>query len=102
MAYGEALGSVGGSTKILCANRQLTDKRALLDRGSSIRIQNHALPSFKTKHANTRLISRRKLPSRFSISQVKHSDVNYEQHSMSPALPSQGEPYYTRNFIPKN
>ena len=59
MAYGEALGTVGESTNILCANRQLTDERAPLDRGSSTRTRNHALPSFETKHANTRLISRR-------------------------------------------
>ena len=59
MAYGEAIGTVGETTEISCASRQLADERAFLDRGSSIRNRNHALPSLETQHANTRLISRR-------------------------------------------
>ena len=59
MAYGEAIGTVGEPTDIPCASWHLADECAFIDRGSSIRNRNHALPSFKTKHANTRLISRR-------------------------------------------
>ena len=59
MAYGEAVGTVGEPTMSLCTNRHHTDERAFQDRGSSTRNRNHALPSFETKHANTRLISRR-------------------------------------------
>ena len=59
MAYGEAVGTVGEPTNILCTYQQLTDEFASLDRSDSTRTRNHALPSFETQHANTRRISRR-------------------------------------------
>ena len=59
MTYGEAIGTVGEPTNYTCDSQHVADECAFVDRGSSARTRNHALPSFETKHANTRLISRR-------------------------------------------
>jgi hypothetical protein len=52
MAYGEALGTVGESTKFSCANRHLPDECAFTDRGSFTPTR---IMRFRPSGTNTRI-----------------------------------------------